>query len=245
MPKIELRNLSVSYQNKKTKEETMALKKVSTSFLDGSFSVILGPSGSGKTTLLRTIAGLLPFQGKLLWDDVPLEDIDPHFKQMSFVSQEYVLYPHMTVFENIAFPLRAIGAPKKEIVMTIEEISSFLDIRHLWGRKPKELSGGQRQRVSLARAIAKKPSLYLFDEPLSNLEEQLRLLERNYIKEAVKRFGASALYVTHSLEEAFFLADRVYVLNEGELVTEGTPKELSVSSEPTIRGMINANYRAL
>ena len=245
MPTLELKNLSVSYFNKKTKEETIAIKSLSHSFRGGSFHVILGPSGSGKTSLLRAIAGFLPSAGEILSDGVSLSDLPISMRQIAYVSQEYALYPHLTVFDNIAFPLKAIHTPKEEIITLIEEASSFLELRPFWSRRPKELSGGQQQRVALARAIVRHPSIYLFDEPLSNLDETLREKERKFIKETSRRFSATSLYVTHSIKEAFLLADSITVLNEGEIVASGSKEEIQASSEPTIRGMLHAEYLPL
>lgn len=245
MPTLELKNLSVSYLNKKTKEETLALKDVSHSFSDNAFHVILGPSGSGKTSLLRAIAGLIPSTGEILSDGVSLSDLPISMRQIAYVSQEYALYPHLTVFDNIAFPLKAIHTPKEEIINLIEEASSFLELRPFWSRRPKELSGGQQQRVALARAIVRHPSIYLFDEPLSNLDETLREKERKFIKETSKRYSATSLYVTHSIKEAFLLADSITVLNEGKIVASGSKEEIQASSEPTIRGMLHAEYLSL
>ncbi len=245
MPFLELQKLSVSYLNKKTKEETLALKGVSHSFKSDSFTVILGPSGSGKTSLLRAVAGLVPSKGEVLCDGVPLFSLPLAMRQIAYVSQEYALYPHLSVFDNIAFPLKAIHTSKEEIVSSVEEVSSFLELRPFWSRRPKELSGGQQQRVALARAVVRHPLFYLFDEPLSNLDETLREKERKYILEISKRYGATSLYVTHSIKEAFLLADNIVVLNDGKIVASGTKEEIQMSSEPTIRGMIHAEYLSL
>ena len=245
MPKIELKKLSVTYKNKKTKKETTALKGVSEVFEDVSFNVIVGPSGSGKTTLLKAIAGLVEIEGDIFVDDVDISSLSPSLRQVAYVSQEYILYPHMTVFDNIAFPLKAIKASKEEIIEEIEKVSEALGIRHLWSRKPKELSGGQMQRIALARAIVKKPSIYLFDEPLSNLASDMREEERKLIKEVSKKYGATSLYVTHSMKEAFAIADNIIVINDGEIVARGCVDEIRRSSEPTIRGMINAEFNSL
>ncbi len=245
MAKIELRKLSVTYKNKKTKEETVALKEMSEVFDDSSFNVIVGPSGSGKTTLLKAIAGLVMIEGDILIDDVDVSSLSPSLRQVAYVSQEYILYPHMTVFDNIAFPLKAVKASKEEIIEQIADISNSLGLRHLWSRKPKELSGGQQQRIALARAIAKKPSIYLFDEPLSNLASDMREEERKLIKEVSKKYGATSLYVTHSMKEAFAIADNIIVINEGKVVARGSVEEIRHSLEPTIRGMINAEFNSL
>lgn len=245
MPSLELQNLSVSYFNKKTKVETLALKGVSHTFLDGSFTVILGPSGSGKTSLLRAIAGLIPSNGEILSDGLSLFSLPLAMRQIAYVSQEYALYPHLSVFDNIAFPLKAIHTPKEEIISSLEEVSSFLELRPFWSRRRKELSGGQQQRVALARAVVRHPSVYLFDEPLSNLDEALREKERKFILETARRYSATSLYVTHSIKEAFLLADNIVVLNEGKIVASGSKEEIQTSSEPTIRGMIHAEYLSL
>ncbi len=240
MPNVEIQQLQVCYRNKRTKEENIALKGISCSLKEGSFNVLLGPSGSGKTTLLKAIAGIIDFDGDILADGNSIKGVPSSLRQLAYVSQEYVLYPHMTVFDNIAFPLKAVGSSKEEIVELVKSVSEKLDLRPLWSRKPKELSGGQQQRVALARAMVKNPSVYLFDEPLSNLSNDMRERERIFIKSVAKEYGSLAVYSTHSVKEAFALADKVLVLNEGALIFNGNQEEFRRSGNAIIRDMINA-----
>lgn len=245
MPNIVLKDITATYINKKTKEETTALSNVSTSFASNSINVVIGPSGSGKTTLLKCVAGLLDYDGLISFDGVDARSIDISNRNISYVNQQYALYPHMTVFDNIAFPLKSIGASKDEIISSIKEISTTFNLRYLWGRKPKELSGGQQQRVALARAIVKHPLIYLFDEPLSNVSSNERIKEREFIKDVIKKYCSTSIYVTHSINEAFFLADCIYVLNEGKIIEMGPKEKIRLSINPIIRGMINAGYGSI
>lgn len=241
MPSIELQNLSVSYTNPKTKETTPALKGISYVFKEGKMTAILGPSGSGKTTLLKAIANILPYSGEILFDGEERSSL----LSLSYVSQEYVLYPMMTVFDNIAFPLKSLGASKKEIVEEVSYISSLLDMRYLWGRKPKELSGGQKQKVALARAMVKHPSLYLFDEPFSNVDMVARLEERELLKKVINMDMATSIYVTHDVNEAFLLSDEIIVLNEGKIIASGDKATLMKSNDAIVRGLLYAKNNVL
>ncbi len=234
-------NLSLTYVSKRHKEETLALSNVSFQVAEGSFNVILGPSGAGKTTLLKAIAGLLPYTGKIAFGSVDMSKRDPLMYPISYVSQEYILYPRMSVFDNIAFPLKAMSYNKKEIISSVKEVTDFLDLTYLWGRKPKELSGGQCQKVALARAMVKRPMIALFDEPLSSIDQEARFIEREWIKKGLKEWRATVFYVTHSLEEAFYLADNIIIFEEGKLLGYGTKEELQKSGDPKIREKFYAN----
>ena len=238
-------HLSLTYVNKRSKETVLALKDVSFSCSEGSFNVILGPSGSGKTSLLKVIAGLLPFEGEISYGGKPLESCDATLLPRSYVSQEYVLYPRMTVFDNIAFPLKASGAERKEIIESVRDVSEFLDLAYLWGRKPKELSGGQRQKVALARAMVKRPALALFDEPLSNIDQQARFEEKGYIKETCARAKSTVFYVTHSIKEALALAENLIILKEGSLLAFGSKETLMKFTNLEVRSMLNVSEYAL
>lgn len=240
MPKIELRGVSLNYKNKKTKETTPALFDLNAVFQNGSLNVLLGPSGSGKTSLLKAVAGLLEAEGEIFIDGTERSQIPSSMNPIAFVSQEYVLYPHMTVFDNIAFPLKSLGAPRQEIIDSVTSISKQFNLRMLWSRKPKELSGGQQQRVALARAMVRNPSICLFDEPLSNLSNDMREKERGFIKATCSSYNITSIYATHSLKEAFFLADKIFVLDAGRIVFEGGCEEIRRSTVPLIRDMINA-----
>ena len=194
---------------------------------NGEFLVLLGPSGCGKTTLLRMIAGLEPpTSGEILIDNKVMTGLPPRARNIAMVFQSYALYPHMTVFKNIAFPLRPLGTEKKEIQRKVEWSAGMFRIEHLLDRKPRELSGGERQRVALARAMVREPSLFLLDEPLSNLDAKLRTSAREELQQLQKRIGITAIYVTHDQVEAMGLGERIVVMNEGKVRQIGTPGEV-------------------
>jgi len=194
---------------------------------DGEFVALLGPSGCGKTTTLLMIAGIYkPTKGYIYFDDQVVNDLPPQQRNIGMVFQNYALYPHMTVYENIAFPLKIKKVPKKEIDKKVREVAKFLRIEDLLDRKPSQLSGGQQQRVALARALAKEPQLFLMDEPLSNLDAKLRVVMRAELKKLQKDLGITTIYVTHDQVEAMTMADRIAVMNEGRLQQYGRPQEL-------------------
>ena len=233
MSKIIIKDLIVEYPGRKRKDPPfLVLDKLNAIFEDGSFNVIIGKSGCGKTTLLKTIIGILPYDGDI---DVDGNDFDLYTiaeRNLAYVSQDFALYPHLTIFDNIAFPLKLNGALREEIIDTVSKVAKELDLTHCLTRKPRHLSGGQQQRVALARALVKSPSIYLFDEPLSNVDQQFRAEERHYIKSTVKKYGATAIYVTHDLKEAWSLADKIFIMDEGKIVLEGTPVEILESDSP-------------
>src|SRR5437867_2290965 len=194
---------------------------------EGEFLVLLGPSGSGKTTLLRMIAGLEePTSGDILIGGRVVNDLTPRERGIAMVFQSYALYPHLSVFANIVFPLKAQGVLKEKRQQQADWAASLLGIKHLYARKPRELSGGERQRVALARAIVREPSLFLLDEPLSNLDAKLRASAREELEQFQKRIGTTTLYVTHDQVEAMAMGDRVAVMNLGSVRQIGTPAEV-------------------
>jgi multiple sugar transport system ATP-binding protein len=194
---------------------------------EGEFLVLLGPSGSGKTTLLRMIAGLEePTSGEIWIGGVLVNDLTPRQRRIAMVFQSYALYPHLTVFGNIVFPLKAVRVPKEDRRKKAEWAAGLLGIGHLLNRRPRELSGGERQRVALARAIVREPSLFLLDEPLSNLDAKLRASAREELEQFQKRIGTTTLYVTHDQVEAMAMGDRVAVMNLGSVRQIGTPAEV-------------------
>lgn len=194
---------------------------------DQEFMVLVGPSGCGKSTTLRMIAGLEGItDGELKIGDRMVNAVHPKDRDVAMVFQSYALYPHMTVFENIAFGLRLRKLPKADIDKMVNDAAETLGLTEFLDRKPKALSGGQRQRVALGRAIVRKPSVFLFDEPLSNLDAELRVQMRAEIGKLQKRLGVTAVYVTHDQVEAMTMGDRIAVLHDGELRQVGTPLEL-------------------
>ncbi|HEY8712554.1 MAG TPA: ABC transporter ATP-binding protein [Thermoanaerobaculia bacterium] len=194
---------------------------------EGEFLVLLGPSGSGKTTLLRMIAGLEdPTSGEILIGGQVVNDLSPRERRIAMVFQSYALYPHLSVYKNIVFPLKAQGVDKEKQKKQAEWAASLLGIQHLFARKPRELSGGERQRVALARAIVREPSVFLLDEPLSNLDAKLRASAREEIEQFQKRIGTTTIYVTHDQVEAMAMGDRIVVMSEGSVRQIGTPAEV-------------------
>ena len=201
----------------------IALDGLNVTFLSDKFNVVVGYSGCGKTTLLKCVAGLKEYEGKILFDERDISDLKPSDRGVSYVSQEFMLYPHMTVFDNVAFPLKMAGASKKEIVERVKQIADALDLTYCLTRMPRHISGGQQQRTAIARALIKRPSVCLLDEPLSNTDPTLRFKERRLIKDTVKKYGCTVVYVTHDISEATSLADRLIVLADGKCVAEGEP----------------------
>lgn len=210
-------------------QSVVALNNVSFSVKDAEFFVLLGPTGAGKTTTLRIIAGLeRQDAGRLLFDDEPVDDIAPADRDVAFVFQQYSLYPTMTVYDNLAFPLRSPlrRTPEAEIRQRVEEAAKKLRINHLLDRKTAHLSGGEMQRVSIGRAIVREPRVFLMDEPLSNLDAKLREALRVELQHLQKTQGSTTLFVTHDQVEALTMADRIGVLNEGRLIQIGSPDDI-------------------
>jgi ABC-type sugar transport system ATPase subunit len=191
----------------------------------GEFFALLGPSGSGKTTTLRIVAGLEEAsEGSVFLDGADITNTEPGDRDVAMVFQSYALYPHMNVYQNIAFPMRMVRTPKSEIASAVQDAAKKVHIEHLLDRKPGQLSGGQQQRCALARAIVRKPRLFLLDEPLSNLDAKLRLETRGELKKLQRSLGVTTIYVTHDQEEAMTIADRMAVFMDGVIVQIGSPK---------------------
>jgi sn-glycerol 3-phosphate transport system ATP-binding protein len=204
-----------------------AVRGVSLDVDDGSFCVLVGPSGCGKSTLLRMVAGLETITaGTVRIGERVVNDIEPSERDIAMVFQNYALYPHMNVYDNMAYGLRNRRTPKPEIDARVREAARILDIEPLLARRPRELSGGQRQRVAMGRAIVRKPRVFLFDEPLSNLDAKLRVQMRVEIKRLQRALGVTAVYVTHDQIEAMTLSDKLVVMNEGVIEQIGTPAEV-------------------
>ncbi len=219
--------LKLDKLNKTYGESAVVIKSLDLHVDSGEFIVIVGPSGCGKSTLLRMIAGLEDITGGSMHiDGTYVNDDTPSERGIGMVFQSYALYPHMTVYQNIAFGLELAGKSKEEIAARVEESARILQLEPLLQRRPKDLSGGQRQRVAIGRAIAREPKLFLFDEPLSNLDASLRVQMRMEISGLHKRLGSTIIYVTHDQVEAMTLADRIVVLQKGNVEQVGTPLEL-------------------
>jgi sn-glycerol 3-phosphate transport system ATP-binding protein len=219
-----------------------AVKGVSIAIADGQFCVLVGPSGCGKSTLLRMVAGLERItSGTITIGERIVNDLDPSERDIAMVFQNYALYPHMSVYDNMAYGLRNRGTPKPEIEARVGEAARILEIGHLLDRKPRQLSGGQRQRVAMGRAIVRKPKVFLFDEPLSNLDAKLRIQMRVEIKKLQRALGITAIYVTHDQLEAMTLADVLVVMNKGEVEQAGPPLALYERPETIfVAGFIGA-----
>lgn len=221
MSTVELCDIRKSYDN------VEIIRGISTHIKDGEFVALIGPSGCGKSTLLRMIAGLEPItSGELRFGDRVVNEESPKERNIAMVFQNYALYPHMAVRDNMGFALKQRNYNRQEINARVQEAAEMLGLVELLDRKPKALSGGQRQRVAMGRAIVRNPTVFLFDEPLSNLDAKLRGQMRTEIKELHQRLKTTTVYVTHDQVEAMTLADRVIVMNNGRVEQEGPPLEL-------------------
>ena len=221
MASVQFKNLEKSY------DATHVVKGIDLSIKHGEFMVFLGPSGCGKSTTLRMLAGLESItSGEILIGDEVVNDLHPIERNIAMVFQSYALYPHMTVAENIGFSLENLKIDKAKRHSMVAEIAEILELTELLERKPKDLSGGQRQRVAMGRAMVRNPEVFLFDEPLSNLDAKLRGQMRKEIKRLHQRVNTTVIYVTHDQVEAMTLADRIVILNQGKIEQLGTPKEI-------------------
>lgn len=221
MSVIELRNVSKQFAG------TPAVKQTNFTIHDGEFFILVGPSGCGKSTLLNMIVGLETVStGEIRVDGEVINQLDAKDRNMAMVFQSYAIYPHMTVRENIAFPLKLAKLSKQEIAQRVEQAATVLELTDLLERKPHALSGGQRQRVAMGRAMVREPRVFLLDEPLSNLDAKLRVQMRTEIARLQSRLGTTTLYVTHDQTEAMTLGDRIAVMRKGEILQIGTPREL-------------------
>ena len=220
-----------------------ALHGVSLNIEKGEFFTLLGPSGCGKTTLLRMIAGFNSIEGgDFYFGENRINDVPAHKLDIGMVFQNYAIFPHLTVEENVAYGLKARKVDKKEIDRRVKEALELVQIAPLATRKPSELSGGQQQRVALARAFVIEPSVLLMDEPLSNLDAKLRVQMRSIIKKLQRRLGITTIYVTHDQEEALAISDRIAVMNQGRVMQVGTPSEIYAKPEnPFVAGFIGVS----
>ncbi len=219
MATVELKNVKKVYEG-----DILAVDQANITVKDKEFLVLVGPSGCGKSTTLRMVAGLEEItEGELFIDGKLMNDVAPKDRDIAMVFQNYALYPHMTVYENMAFGLKIRKYPKKEVQARVKDAAQILDIEELLDRKPKALSGGQRQRVAVGRAIVRKPKVFLFDEPLSNLDAKLRVQMRAEISALHTRLQATIVYVTHDQVEAMTMGDRIVVLKDGYIQQIGTP----------------------
>ena len=232
MASIELKKVSIYYRNKK--DIITAVDEISLTFYDKKINVLLGFSGCGKTSILNAISGYILFDGEIFLNGTNILDIAVQKRNISYVSQEIVLYPHLTVYDNIAYPLKLLKLSREEIDIRVRELANELDIGFLLSRKPKYLSIGQQQRVAIARAFAKKPDIILMDEPLSNLDKETSDEIRNYIRTLIRQYNSTCIYVSHNILDALNLADTIFVMNEGKLVGEFTPEEFLQSKNEVV-----------
>jgi len=231
MAQVRLEHLSKTYAGTARHEAFTALHDVSLTIEPGEFMVLVGPSGCGKSTLLRTIAGLeTAAGGTITIDNVVVNALPPKDRGIAMVFQNYALYPHMTVFENMAFGLKLARVPRPEIERRVQAAAEILGLSTLLDRRPAALSGGQRQRVAVGRAIVRQPKVFLFDEPLSNLDAKMRVQMRSEIAKLHARLGATMIYVTHDQTEAMTMGDRICVLRDGRIEQVADP--LTLYREP-------------
>ena len=223
MSKITLQNVSIYYKNKK--DIITAVDDVSFSFLDEKINVLIGFSGCGKTSILNAISGQILYDGEIFINDANIKEIAVQKRNISYVNQNIVLYPHLTIYDNIAYPLKLLRLPREEIDIRVRELAEELDIGFLLTRKPKYLSVGQQQRVAIARAFAKKPDIIIMDEPLSNLDKETSDEIKRYIVALVKEYRSTCIYVSHNITDAVNIADRIFLMKEGKIVGQYTPQE--------------------
>lgn len=221
MARVAVKNLTKRFG------KVIAVNKATFEVKDKEFVVLLGPSGSGKTTTLRLIAGLEePDEGEIWIGDRMVNELPPKDRDVAMVFQNYALYPHMKVYDNLAFPLKIRKVPKREVDRKVKEVAKLLRIDELLDRYPRQLSGGQQQRVALGRALVREPQVFLMDEPLSNLDAKLRVYMRAELKKMQRDLGITTIYVTHDQAEAMTMADRIAIFNEGVIQQIGDPSEL-------------------
>ena len=236
MVDLKIENLTKKYG------ETTALDKFSIDIKSGELMVLLGPSGCGKTTAIRCIAGLItPTNGQIYLGNRKVNELSPKDRDVAMVFQNYALYPHMSIYDNIAFPLKMRKISKSHIQEKVIQMAELLGIKDLLNRKPKELSGGQMQRVALGRALVREPKLFLMDEPLSNLDAKLRTHMRTEIKKLQKKIGITTLYITHDQVEAMSMADRIAIMKNGNIQQIGTPAEVYHQPKNTFVGQFIGN----
>jgi sn-glycerol 3-phosphate transport system ATP-binding protein len=233
----------ISFRNvRKSYGDLEVIHGLTAEVADGEFVVILGPSGCGKSTLLRMVAGLEPITaGEIAIGGRVVNDLEPRDRDIAMVFQNYALYPHMSVYDNMAYGLRIRGLPKSEIDARVQKAAGILELKSFLGRKPRELSGGQRQRVAMGRAIVREPMAFLFDEPLSNLDAKLRVQMRAELQALHRRLGTTSLFVTHDQVEAMTLAHRMIVMNAGNAEQIGAPLEVYAKPATTfVAGFIGS-----
>ena len=238
---LKLSNISKNFKN------VAALDQVNLTIETGDFFAILGPSGCGKTTMINIVAGLIkPDSGDVFIDDGDMKKIPPNKRNIGMIFQHFFVYPHLNVYENICYPLKLKKISKNEADKKVKEVADYMNISDLLYRRSYELSGGEKQRVALARAIVKSPSLFLLDEPFSSLDYQLKLKIRSELKKIHRDIKKTFIYVTHDQTDAIYLADRVAIMNKGEVIQVGTPEEIiSFPKNLFVAKFIHSHYNIL
>lgn len=241
MPKIVLNKITTSYIDEKKKKEYTVFCDLSAEFSSNKKNVIIGSSGCGKTTLLKCISGLMGYDGEIYFDDLCVDDVNVEDRNIGFIRQEYVLYNHLSVFNNIAFPLKVSGCSSDEIRRRVFDIAKKLEIEQCLTRKPRQISNGQCQRVALARALIKNPSILLADEPFSNVDPLIKTTLIKLLNDVCDELEITVIYVTHSIKEAMVFADYIYVMDNGEFITKGTPDEVYKSSNTIVKSLMKSD----
>lgn len=237
MPDIIIKNLSVTYKGNKKTESVKALSGLDLTFKNEKINVVLGYNGCGKSTLLKAVAGLVDYTGDIFFGEVNSYKLPPKKRDLSFVTENYLLNPGLTVFDNIALSLKTYKLTREQILAEIYGITEKLGISHTLNCKPRQLSLGQQQRVAIAKALVKKPSICLFDEALTALDQKLRNELRLFIKEQLKADGTTSVYVTHDINEATSFGDEIFVISDSKVVLQGSPLEIIKSNHPLIDDM--------
>lgn len=244
MPEIKIENLSFSY-NKKKNGGAPILSDLNVVFPSNEVSVIVGPSGCGKTTLLKTILGLEKYEGNIYFDDILINNLSIKDRGLAYVNQNITLFEHLTAFENIAFPLKLVHASADEIRTRIKEVAELLHIESCLSRLPRQLSLGQCQRVSIAKALIKRPLACVFDEPFSNLDEPIANELIIELRQIFKKMNTTVIFVSHSTSQSFRLADKLYVMDEGNFVASGTPDEVVKINNERVKEILQLGYETL
>ena len=234
VPKIELHEVTAIYMDP-GKDNVVALDELNGEFDSEAFNVVVGYSGCGKSTLMKCIAGIEPYDGDILADGEDLYGIPTEKRNFAFVSQEFSLYPHMTVFDNIALPLKVMGCKREEATARVKKAAQALNLTACLTRKPKHISIGQQQRVAIARAIVKEPKVCLLDEPFSNLDAPARTEIGKELKSLLKSIGCTVVYVTHDFRAAMSLGDKIIVMEDGKVAISGTPAQVYDSGDPVVQ----------
>lgn len=236
MSSLVFKNVSIYYQDRK-KNIVTAVDDVSFVFEDKKINVLIGFSGCGKSSILNAISGKILFDGEIYLRKMNIKDISVQDRNLSYVSQDFALYPHLTVYDNVAYPLKLLKFSREEIDIRVRELCASMGIDFLLTRKPKYLSLGQQQRVAIARALVKRPDIIMMDEPLSNLDKDTSQEIRELIKEMIKKYNATCIYVSHNITDCLSLADNIFVMDNGKIIGKYSPQEFLDSDNSVISAL--------